>query len=257
VHIIITLFLLFFELNLRLGKQLIDKGNALEGEITERQKAQFQAETSLRERELLLSEIHHRVKNNMQIASSLLRIQSRRSDDPTTRSILDDSRNRISAMALIHETLYKPANLSSVSLKEYIDELTINLFDSCGVDSDRITLLTDVDSISLNIETATPCGLIINELVTNSLKHAFPDRRLGVIALSLKRNENAGGYLLTVADNGIGLAEGVDIRQTRSLGLQLVVNLTENQLQGTLEVQRGNGVVFRVSFHEIGYAKRL
>ena len=257
IAVIAALFLVFFELNLRLNKQLIDKGDALEGEISERQKAQLEAETSLRERELLLSEIHHRVKNNMQIVSSLLRMQSRRSDDRVTQGILDDSRSRVSAMALIHETLYKPANLSSVSLREYIKELTLNLFDSYGVDPDRITLVTDVESISLNIETATPCGLIINELVTNCLKYAFPDKRPGTITLSLKRNEIDHGYQLRVADNGIGLPEDLDIRQTRSLGLQLVINLTENQLQGRVEVQRGNGVAFLVVFHEISYARRL
>ncbi len=257
ILVIAALFLLFFELNLRQSKQLIDKGNALEGEISERQKAQLEAESSLRERELLLSEIHHRVKNNMQIVSSLLRIQSRRSDDPITKGILDDSRNRVSAMALIHETLYKPANLSSVSLREYINELTLNLFDSYGVEPERISLVTDVESISLNIETATPCGLVINELVTNCLKYAFPDKRPGVITLSLKRNENDKSYLLSVADNGVGLPEGLDIRETRSLGLQLVINLSENQLQGKVEVQRGNGVAFLVTFYEISYIRRL
>lgn len=256
IGVIAAMFLLFFELNLRLGKQLIDQGNALEGEICERQKAQMEAETSLRERELLLSEIHHRVKNNMQIVSSLLRIQSRRSDDPKTQGILDDSRNRVSAMALIHETLYKPANLSSVSLREYIEELTLNLFDSYGVDPERITLVTDVESISLNIETATPCGLIINELVTNCLKYAFPEKRPGMISLSLKR-DGLDGYLLRVVDNGVGLPDDLDIRQTRSLGLQLVINLTENQLQGRVEVQRGEGVAYLVAFREINYARRL
>ncbi|HEX9078473.1 MAG TPA: sensor histidine kinase [Desulfuromonadaceae bacterium] len=257
IAVIAGLFLLFFELNLRLGKQLIDKGNALEVEISERQKAQLEAETSLHERELLLREIHHRVKNNMQIVSSLLRIQSRRSDDQATQCILDDCRNRVSAMALIHETLYKPSNLNSVSLREYIEELIANLFDSYGVEPDRITLVNDVESIFLNIETATPCGLIINELVTNCLKYAFPDKRQGEITLSLKRNESDKGYLLRVADNGIGLPSDLDIRQARSLGLQLVVNLTENQLQGKVEVLRGDGVEFRVAFHEISYAKRL
>lgn len=255
IAVIAALFLVFFELNLRLGKQLMDKGLVLEGEISERQKAQHAAETSLRERELLLSEIHHRVKNNMQIVSSLLRMQSRRSDDPGIRGILDDSRSRVSAMALIHETLYQPSNLSSVSMREYIEELTANIFDSYAVDSDLITLNIAIESICLNIETATPCGLIINELVTNCLKYAFPGKRPGVITLALKRN--GAGYLLQVADNGVGLPEGIDIRQTKSLGLQLVINLTEAQLQGRVEVQRREGVAFLISFNEISYARRV
>jgi two-component sensor histidine kinase len=252
-----TLFLLSFELLFRLGRKFMENSQALEVEIGERQKAQAHAETSLREKELLLQEIHHRVKNNMQIVASLLRLQSRRLNDAKTQEILNDSRSRIGAMSLIHETLYKPSNLTSVSLREYIKELGLNLFDFYGVDPDRITLVTDVVSISLNIETATPCGLIINELVTNSLKYAFPDDRQGVITITMKRNEDGSGYLLYIADNGIGLPEDLDIRRTDSLGLQLVVNLTESQLQGRIEVQRDQGTAFLIAFQEIRYPKRI
>jgi two-component sensor histidine kinase len=257
IFLIGAFFLVSFELIFRLGQKLMEKSSAIEGEIIERQKAQAEAEISLKEKELLLQEVHHRVKNNMQIVSSLLRLQSRRLDDAKTVAILNDSRSRISAMSLIHETLYKPSNLSSVCLREYIKELGRNLFDFYGVDQARIALVTDVESISLNIETATPCGLIINELVTNSLKYAFPDDRSGVITITMKRDREETGYLLRVADDGIGLPEALEIRRTDSLGLQLVVNLTENQLQGQLEVDRRHGTAFQIAFREIGYKNRI
>jgi two-component system, sensor histidine kinase PdtaS len=257
VIIIGAIFLCSFELLLRLGRNLMINSKALESEVSERHKAQSEAEISLKEKELLLKEIHHRVKNNMQIVASLLRLQARRLDDPRIIGILNDSRSRIGAMALIHESLYKPADLSSISLQDYIKELGRNLFDFYAIDPERIKLVTDVELITLNIETATPCGLIINELITNSLKYAFADDRTGEITIALKRSESGKGYLLLVADNGVGLPEGLDIRRTSSLGLQLVVNLTENQLQGKLEVQREHGTVFLIRFQEIGYIERL
>jgi two-component sensor histidine kinase len=258
IALIGAFLLISFETIFRLGQNLIEKNRAIEAEIIERKKAQAEIESSLKEKEVLLQEIHHRVKNNMQIVASLLQLQSRRIvDDPKTVAILNDSRSRVNAMSLIHETLYNPSNLSSVSLREYIKELALNLFDFYGVDPDRIALITDVESISLNIETATPCGLIINELVTNSLKYAFPAERQGVITLTMKRVQDGTGYLLQVADNGIGLPEDLDIRRTNSLGMQLVVNLTENQLQGRLEVIRHHGTTFRITFQEIGYTNRI
>jgi len=251
-----AIFLTAFELIFRLGRRLMEKGTALEEEVVERQKAQHQAETSLKEKELLLREIHHRVKNNLQIVSSLLRLQSRRIDDAKTVEILNDSRSRISAMSLIHESLYKPSSLSSVSLREYVLELTFKLFDFYGVDADLIALVIDVEPITLNIDTATPCGLIINELVTNSLKYAFPAERSGAITITMKRTGESG-YLLQVGDNGVGLPPVLDIRQTQSLGLQLVVNLVEKQLQGELEVRRDRGTTYVITFQEIGYDQRI
>ena len=257
IIIIASVFIFSFEMILRLGKKLIEKSKDLEDEITQRQKAQEQAETSLNEKELLLQEIHHRVKNNMQIVSSLLRLQARHIGDTRISGILNDSRSRISAMSLIHKTLYSPTNLTSVSFSEYINELAIQLFDFYAVDLDRISLVTDLEPISLNIETATPCGLIINELVTNSLKYAFPNNRRGVVSVSLKRNRHGEGYILLVSDNGIGLPPGLDIRRSDSLGLRLVVSLTEQQLQGQIEVFRDQGTTIKIVFQEIGYAQRI
>jgi len=250
-------FLFFFEMIFRLGQQFMEKSNDLEDEIAQRQEAQSQAENSLRERELLLKEIHHRVKNNMQIVSSLLRLQARRLGDPRILEIINDSRNRIGAIALVHKALYGPGNLSSVSLREYIKELTTQLVDFYAVGQDRIALVTEVEPITLNIETATPCGLIINELVTNSFKYAFPCERKGEISVSLKRNAQGDGYLLRVADNGVGLPADFDVRRSDTLGMQLVVNLAEHQLQGQLEVLGNGGTAFSIIFQETGYAQRI
>lgn len=250
-------FLFFFEMIFRLGQQLMEKSNALEDEIVQRKEAQSQAETSLWEREVLLKEIHHRVKNNMQIVSSLLRLQARRLGDPGILEIINDSRSRIGAIALVHKALYRPDSLSSVSLHEYIGELTSQFVDFYAVEQERISLVTDVDSISLNIETVTPCGLIINELITNSFKYAFPGDRKGEISVTLKRNSQGDGYLLRVADNGVGLPAGFDIRRSDTLGLQLVVNLAEHQLQGQIEVHSNGGTAFTITFQETGYAQRI
>jgi len=257
ILIIAGLFLVSFELIFRLGRKFMEKSNALEDEIIQRQEAQQQAETSLREKEMLLQEVHHRVKNNLQIVSSLLRLQSRQVDDPGMVAILNDSRSRIGAISLIHKTLYQPSNLSSVSFREYIIELALQLFDFYAVDPDRIALVTDMESISLNIETATPCGLIINELVTNSLKYAFPDNRKGTISVTLNRDEESGGYLLRVSDNGVGLPADLDIRQAESLGLRLVVSLAEQQLRGKIEAALDQGTTFKITFQEIGYTPRF
>lgn len=250
-------FLFFFEMIFRLARQLMEKSNALEDEIVLRQEAQSQAETSLGERELLLKEIHHRVKNNMQIVSSLLRLQARRLGDDRIHAIINDSRNRIGAIALVHKALYRPDSLSSVSLPEYIEELTTQLIDFYAEEHDRISLVTDVEPLTLNMETATPCGLIINELVTNCFKYAFPGDRKGEISVTLKRNDEGEGYRLRVADNGIGLPADFDIRGSDTLGLQLVVNLAEHQLQGKLEVLRNGGTTFIVTFQETRYAQRV
>ena len=251
------LFLVSFEMIFRLGQKFMDKSNALEDEVVHRQQAQQQAETSLKEKEMLLQEIHHRVKNNLQIISSLLRLQSRQLNDTRMVEILNDSRGRIGAMSLIHKSLYNPSNLSSVSFHDYINELALQLFDFYAVDPEQITLITDLESISLNIETATPCGLIINELVTNSLKYAFPDNRKGVVSVTLKQHAQDGGYLLRISDNGVGLPASLDIRRTESLGLRLVANLTEQQLQGKLEISRDQGTTFDITFQEIGYTPRI
>lgn len=222
---------------------------ALQHEILERRKAEKQILTALNEKQVLLKEIHHRVKNNMQIVCSLFRLQLGKIKDPRAAGILRDSQNRISAMALIHKTLYQPKDQSSIYFEEYIKELAASIFDSYEVDPERIVLKTDLESVAMDIDTVTPCGLILNELLTNSIKYAFPEGRKGEILISFKRKDE--GFVLGVSDNGVGLPAGMDIRGLSSLGLQLVMNLTEKQLWGRLEVASDSGGAgFKIFFQK-------
>jgi two-component sensor histidine kinase len=231
------------ELRLRRSRQ------ALGHEINERRKAEKQILAALNEKQVLLKEIHHRVKNNMQIVCSIFRLQLSQIKDPRAATILRDSQSRISAMALIHKTLYQPKDQSSIYFEEYIQELASSIFDSYRVDPDRIGLKTDLESVAMDIDTVTPCGLILNELVTNSIKYAFPDERQGEIAISFRRDGD--GFVLAVSDNGVGLPANFDIHLANTLGMQLVVNLSEKQLGGRLEVESGSqGTTFRIYFRE-------
>jgi two-component sensor histidine kinase len=242
LFIILSCFLFVFiygvisKVELRLKKSRKD----LDIEIVERTKAEGRLLALLDEKEVLLKEIHHRVKNNLQIVYSLFRLQLRQIDDPRAIEILTDSQSRISAMALVHKTLYQPKKQSSIYLKEYIQELAASIFESYGVIPELITLKTSMDPISMDIDTVMPIGLIINELVANSIKYAFPKDQAGEIEIVLAKKKN-GDYLIQVSDNGIGLPDNFDPRETSSLGLQLVINLTENQLMGEIEVDGSHG----------------
>lgn len=223
----------------------------LEAELTERKQAESQIKASLKEKEVLLKEIHHRVKNNLQIISSLLKLQSSYTKDEQTLAMFKDSQNRIRSMALIHEKLYQSKNLSNIDFAEYIRDLTKNLLRSYGANSQNISLQANVNDILLNIDTAIPCGLIINELISNSLKHAFPvANQKSEIYISIQTNENRT-FTLIIRDNGVGLPPELDFRKTESLGLELVCTLTE-QLDGTIELDRTSGTKFKIMFSEIG-----
>ena len=220
-----------------------------ERDITERKRVEKQIKDSLREKEVLLKEIHHRVKNNLQIISSLLNLQSRYIKDKQTLEMLRESQNRIRAMALVHEKLYQSKDLTKVNLAEYLQKEVADLFRSYGVSSEAIKLKIDTDDVFLNIDTAIPCGLIINELVSNSLKHAFPDGREGEIRIEV-RSEGDGQFTLIVGDNGVSFPKDLDFRNTETLGLQLVTTLVA-QLGGTIELERDGGTTFKIKFSEI------
>ncbi|MEW6328336.1 MAG: histidine kinase dimerization/phosphoacceptor domain -containing protein [Thermodesulfobacteriota bacterium] len=224
-------------------------------DITDRKRAEEQIKTSLREKEVLLKEIHHRVKNNLQVISSLLRLQSQYVQDKGDVEIFKESQNRIKSMALVHEKLYQSKDLASINFHEYASLLINGLFRSYGVNADRIALKMNVDDIMLGVDVAIPCGLIINELVSNSLKYAFPDDKEGEIKITL-RTSDEGAMELTVADNGIGLPADINLRNSESLGLKLVTILTD-QIDGELEMDRSKGTRFRIKFKEIGYKKRI
>jgi len=201
---------------------------------------------SLAEKEVLLKEVHHRVKNNLQIITTLLDLQFESIDDERTLRALRDSQDRIKALALVHEKLYQSSDLGSIDFAEYIEKLARFLCSTYMTDPERITLKVDAGHLPLEIERAIPCGLIVNELVSNAFKHAFPDGRKGEITIHL-HSEDDGQIWLTVTDNGTGLAPGVDFRDTATLGLQLV-NMLTKQLAGEIELRNENGASFTLSF---------
>lgn len=223
-------------------------------DITERKRYETELETSLQEKEMLLKEIHHRVKNNLLVVSNLLEFQSDYTDNSQVLSILEESQNRVQSMALIHEKLYRSTGLDKIDFGEYLEALVDNLFESYNITENRISLETDVDSIFLNIETANPCGLIVNELISNAFKHAFPDGREGKIWLRLSQ-DSEGVITLIIKDNGVGIPEELDITKVDSLGMELISTLTQ-QIKGKLEMKKDNGTTFILTFSERNYRKR-
>jgi PAS domain S-box-containing protein len=219
-------------------------------DITREKEADERIKASLKEKEVLLKEIHHRVKNNLQIISSLLNLQSTYITDGQALGMFKESQNRVRSMALIHEKLYQSKDIARIDFAEYIRNLTGNLVRSYGFSPVMVKLIIDADHISLGVDTAIPCGLIINELVTNSLKYAFPDGRNGEIRITLKQDNGDGRYWLSISDDGRGLPESIELRKTSTLGLQLVTTLVD-QLNGTIEVKRENGTEFIIRFSEL------
>jgi PAS domain S-box-containing protein len=216
-------------------------------DITERKKAEENIKSSLREKEILLKEIHHRVKNNMQVISSLLLHQADRIEDKKYQDIYYESINRVKTIAAIHDLLYQSEDFSHINFQDYINKICENLFSVYLGESGKIEYITDIRSIDISIDDAIPCGLIINELVSNSLKHGFPDNRKGKITITMKKVKNKK-IKLKVGDNGVGLPETFDWENTDSLGLHLVKLLAEVQLEGTIELIRTNGTEFRITF---------
>jgi PAS domain S-box-containing protein len=222
----------------------------------ERKGAIEQIRTSLEEKEALLHEIHHRVKNNMQIIFSLLRLQSKYVRNEDALKLFTDSQNRIRTMALVHEGLYLSEDLSIIDFRAYISKLLNNLAVFHDTAKSGISLNAEVEELSLGMETAIPCGLIINELVTNSLRYAFPDGSRGEVLVALRRVEEEN-LELVVMDNGVGLPGGQDYKNAGSMGLQLVASLAESQLGGTLELDTNEGTEFRIRFRELKYRERI
>jgi two-component sensor histidine kinase/DNA-binding NarL/FixJ family response regulator len=240
-------------------------------EIVRRKEAEARMKTSLEEKEVLLKEIHHRVKNNLQVVSSLLYLQSESVGDPEVLDMLKDSQNRIRSMALVHERLYQTEDLARIDFPEYVRDLAAYLVSSYSMDAPSVSLRLDADEVVLDVDTAVPCGLIVNELVSNSLKHAFSPRpaltpdiastagqgaesdRIGgthgngnEIFIEL-RTEQDGQLRLLVGDNGVGFPEDMDWRDTQSLGL-LLVNSLVRQLRGAIELIRQDGTRFEITF---------
>ena len=226
-------------------------------DITDRKKAEEEIKRSLCEKETLLTEIHHRVKNNMQIVSSLLSLQSNDIEDERALSLIKNCEDRIRSMSLVHEKLYLSKDLSSIDFHNYMEDLSARLFQVHRVDSRVVSFSSQIKDVSFNIETAIPLGLIINELISNALKHAFPEGKKGSIAVELTQDKKTEEYILTVTDDGIGFPEVTDYRNTETFGLQLANMLTAEQLHGTMELDRTKGTSFRIVFKEQKYRKRI
>jgi len=215
-------------------------------ELIERKRAEERLKTSLAEKEVLLKEVHHRVKNNLQVISSLLHLQSKQVKDPATLGMFLESQYRVRSMALVHERLYQSEDLSGVDAADYFRDLAGYLHRSFGSTLSQVSMKVDVDPVSLGIDVAIPCGLIVSELVSNSLKYAFPDGRQGQVLVRLHLAPGSR-CVLVVGDDGIGLPEGFDLKATKSLGLQLVDRLVA-QLEGSIDLDRSGGTTCTITF---------
>jgi PAS domain S-box-containing protein len=216
-------------------------------DVTERKIIDRRIRDSLKEKEVLLQEVHHRVKNNLQVISSILNLQSGYVTDPGTLEILQESQQRIKSMSFIHETLYRTSDFNNINFSEYIKTLTYNLIQSYRLQSTTVELIPEIEDVSIQIDQAIPCGLMVNELVSNALKYAFKGRKKGKLYLSLK--ESADKVFIRIADDGVGLPPSFQHEKTDSLGIQLVYTLIE-QLDGTIEVSSNQGTEFLITFEK-------
>ena len=217
-------------------------------DITERKEHERQLEESIKEKEVLLKEVHHRVKNNMQVISSILNLQSSYIDDETALSILRESQDRIKSMSFVHESLYQSNTLSEVNFSEYIRNIAGNLFHSYGRPEGGISMQYELEEVFLNLDTSIPCGLIINEVVSNCLKYAFAGKEKGVIRIEFSKLSD-GKLKLIIGDDGIGLPSNFDIENAETLGLQLVTTLV-TQVSGELDIKTNKGTQFSIVFKE-------
>jgi two-component sensor histidine kinase len=215
------------------------------GTVIAKLQADASVRAALKEKETLLKEIHHRVKNNMQVVSSLMSLQADRATNVEAQAVLTASQSQIRSMALIHEKLYSSGTLSEIEFADYVGSLIKELLQMYHVAPDAVTITTDIEDVRFGVDIAMPCALILNELVSNCLKYAFPDGRVGEVIVGMQYAD--GTYTLTVADNGVGFPADVDFRATGSLGMQLVIALVD-QLDGTIDMNNENGTSFVISF---------
>ncbi len=221
---------------------------SLRAEIRERKKARDQIKASLKEKEVLLREIHHRVKNNLAVISSLLSLQSGYATDESHRKMFEDAEARVRSMAMAHEKLYQSESLAALDIPEYVNGLADHLIDSTGLGY-PLEIRKDIEDVSFGIDTAIPLGFILTELLSNCLKHAFPDGREGEIRIVL-RSVGAKEFELVVSDNGVGMPKDIDLENPESLGWDLV-NAFADKIKGTIEIQREEGTEVRVEFREL------
>ncbi len=228
----------------QLGEKCIFTG--IVRDITERQFANEKLKAALNEKEILLKEVYHRVKNNLQVVSSLINLQARHVKNEEALNLLKQSADRIKAMALLHEKLYQSKDLAKIDFNAYVGSLIDSLLYSFGSHANRISIKTHIKDIFLDIDTAIPCGLIINELLSNAIQHAFPNSQQGVIEIGFTREQHE--FKLVISDNGIGLPDGLNIKKCKSLGLQLVARLANDQLRGRMSIDENSKTSFTIHF---------
>jgi two-component sensor histidine kinase len=232
-------------------KALRETNEALEQRVEDRTRElserEAQVGASLREKELLLREMHHRVKNNLQIISSLLRLQRRSAADARTQALLSDCEDRVRSIAFVHEELYRSNDLSTIDCQTYLQTLVASLKGAYELDPYSVSIEVDARDCALSIDRAIPCGLVVNELVSNALKHAFNERRRGHLSVVMTTDPEAKGYLLLVCDDGVGFPPGVDYRSTQTLGLKLVCSLVA-QMHGVISLERDGCTRFIIRF---------
>lgn len=225
-------------------------------DITEQKNMEEQLKTSLREKEVLLKEIHHRVKNNLQIISSLLSLQSGYIEDDKSLQVFKNCRERVRTMGLVHEELYRSKNLSRIDFREYLIRLVGNLLDSYSLNPGQVQKKIEAEQTFFDIETTIPLGLILNELITNSLKYAFPDNKKGELFVYLNKSKDAKyDYSLIIGDTGVGLSQDIDFKNMDSLGIVLVNTLVK-QLHGVISCETGNGTTFSIQFNKLAQKKK-
>ncbi len=231
-------------------------GVAFALDITERKQAEEQIRASLKEKEVLLRELYHRTKNNMNVIRGLLTLQSARVKNDQLTEIFRETENRILSMSLVHQQLYQSKDLSEIDLKNYAEDLTNALLKSYQLSPGRITLKVDAKSITVSVDSAVPCGLIMNELISNCLKHAFPKDRKGEVRVALRLTDK-GEIEMRVSDDGIGIPKDIDLGNPKFLGLQLVTELVQRQLGGSVESKRNGGTEFVIRFNEVQAHPRI
>ncbi|MGR3175542.1 MAG: sensor histidine kinase [Candidatus Scalindua sp.] len=231
-------------------EELSKKKRELQVRIYECTYAEEKIKASLKEKEALLREVHHRVKNNLQIISSLLDMSSMQTDNQETMDLFADSRNRVNAMALVHTQLYGSERFDKINMEKHIQELSRNLLQIYAMEN---TIVLDIKSNDMyfTVNQAIPCALVLNELITNICKHAYREGQKGMISISMQKSDD-NTFLLRVKDDGVGIPEGFDIGKVKSLGLSLVRNLVYNQLKGKIDVRRNKGTEFLIEFKVSG-----
>ncbi len=224
--------------------------------LVQRKQAEEQINIALAEKETLLRELYHRTRNNMQLISSILSLHAANSQHPEVLELARTVEHKIRAMALVHEKLYQSHDLSRIDLRDYFQELSHLLMDSYELSSHRVTLVVEAEPIHVLLDIAIPCGLILNELMSNALKHAFPDGRPGEIHLRLRKTAD-GEIELHFSDNGVGIPTDCDLRARKSIGFRTIFALAEHQLHGIIEIETRQGLAIRFRFEENLYRARV